>query len=438
MDNNIMMAAPRWKAVNEDCLVFMKRTARLGSQVDSIVTDPPYHLSTVKRFGKAGAAPPKSDGATGVYKRAAKGFMGKTWDGGDVAFDPATWRLAYDLLKPGGHLIAFGGARTYHRMAVAIEDAGFEIRDQLMWLYGTGFPKSHDVSKGIDKSRKEDAEPVRVVCRHLRAAMDAKGVKSKDLVVHFGDCHPRLVDHWAARDTDSQPNLPTWEQWLVLKQVLSLDDDVDAEVWRLNGRKGKPGDAWTEADVLGEHEGVPGGFGEHRFSNKDKTIREPSPEARQWEGWGTALKPAHEPIVLARKPLEGTVAQNVLKHGVGALNIDASRVMGGRWPANVVHDGGKEVEGMLGEPSRFFYCAKANATDRMGSTHPTVKPVALMRWLVRMVTPPGGTVLDPFAGSGTTGQAAVEQGMKVVLVEADETYYADLVKRMEAVNPGSH
>ncbi len=419
------MAAPTWKALNGDCLVLMQEAIDKHVTVDSIVTDPPYHLQSInKRF-------------------AAKGFMGKKWDGGDIAFDPATWKLAFNLLKPGGHLIAFGGSRTYHRMACAIEDAGFEIRDQLMWLYGTGFPKSHDVSKGIDKAA--GAERTEVI-----------GVRPG---------HEDFVDR-----TDAHSAGTRTEGW--------------DRPWKADPEKVKA----------------------HHMMTAPATE-----EAAQWEGWGTALKPAHEPIVLARKPLEGTVAQNVLKHGVGALNINATRVgdgearktmtggMGrkanpvygefenkdtenfettqGRWPANVVHDGSDEVEeefakygnkgggygkrggdpagkgiyhgsfprgqmqsvgfGDSGTASRFFYCAKAGKADRAGSKHPTVKPVALMRWLVRMVTPPGGTVLDPFAGSGTTGEAAVLEGMKVVLLEADETYYADLVKRMEGVNPGS-
>jgi len=302
------MAAPRYQAVHGDCRIVMHKAASLGhAWVDSIVTDPPYHLTTVKRFGKAGAAPPTSKGATGVYKRAARGFIGVQWDGGDVAFVPETWKLCLDLLPPGGHLIAFSSPKTYHRLACAIEDAGFEIRDQLMWLYGTGFPKSH---------------------------------------------------------------------------------------------------------ATGKH----------------------NPEHA---GWGTALKPAHEPIVLARKPLQGTVAKNMKRHGVGAINIEATRlVVGNRWPANVVHDG-QDAARMLQDAARFFYCAKASKEDRAGSDHPTVKPLALMRWLVRMVTPPGGTVLDPFAGTGTTGQAALEEGMRAVMIEADDGYYADLRFRMAGVNPGS-
>lgn len=297
------------------------------ASIDSVVTDPPYALvSVVKRFDKPGAAPARGD----VYARAAAGFMGEQWDTGETAFAVDFWREVFRVLKPGGHLLAFGGSRTYHRLAAAIEDAGFEIRDQIMWLYGSGFPKSRN---------------------------------------------------------------------------------LDGE----------------------------------------------------WQGWGTALKPAHEPIVVARKPLVGTVAENVLEHGTGALNIDGCRVPteestrrrntakigyggrnlpssyetgsdAGRWPANVIHDGSDEVVALFpqsnGSAARFFYCAKASKADRAGSKHPTVKPIALMRYLCRLVTPPGGTVLDPFAGSGTTGQAAVEEGFRAILVEREAEYVADIRRRI--------
>ena len=472
-----------------------------GVTVDAVACDPPYHLhSIVKRFAnspRTESTMPKS----GPHFRQSVGFMGQQWDGGDIAFRPETWRLVYDLLPPGGHLLAFSGTRTYHRMACAIEDAGFEIRDMVSWLYGSGFPKSHNVAKGIAKRRTEDLEPVRVICRALRAAMDARGIKSKDLAPHFG-CDPRLVDHWAARDTDSQPSLPTMAQWLALKRLLDLGGELDAEVQRLNDRKGTHGERWAEAPVVGEATVDSPGFGEHRFTG-DRTIRALDEEAAAWAGWGTALKPALEPICLARKPLDGTVAENVLKHGTGALNVDGCRVEApdgvplfssrgearsvalgdglngsnrtgsvgsGRWPANVVHDGSEEVvrafpgeagafapvrggepseltNGILGKrdrvpgefhadsgsAARFFYSAKADAGDRLGSKHPTVKPVDLMRWLVRLITPPGGTVLDPFAGSGTTGMACMAEGFDCILVEREATYVADIRRRIAHV-----
>lgn len=447
--------------------------------VDSIVTDPPYEL----------------------------GFMGAGWDASGIAYDVGLWREVLRVLKPGGHVASFGGTRTYHRMAVAIEDAGFEIRDQLAWAYGSGFPKSLDVSKAIDKARSEDAEPIRRVCRFIRAGMDGKRLKSRHLIGLFDDCNPRLIDHWAARDSDSQPALPTLAQWLILKGALNLSDEMDAEFNRLDQRKGLPSDVYRDAEVVGSHSGALPGLVGKRFDG-DKTIRERSDDARQWQGWGTALKPAWEPICLARKPLsESTVAANVLRWGTGALNVDSCRVEAtvgdyahpgnpekrpirkawgldgvkvtqaaphslGRWPANLCHDGSDEVAagfpsvhgagsardasggthgggvgtvgfthgapamrfGDEGSAARFFYSAKAGKLDRLGSTHPTVKPVDLMRWLVRLITPPGGTALDPFAGSGTTGIAALAEGFDAVLIELRAEAVADIQRRLAHVS----
>lgn len=354
------------------------------NSVDSVVTDPPYEL----------------------------GFMGKSWDSTGIAFNPEVWKETLRVIKPGGYLLAFSGSRTYHRIAVAIEDAGFEIRDQIMWVYGSGFPKSMAVDKAVLKT--------------------------------------------------------------------TFDSD----------------------------------------------------KAEKWSGWGTALKPAHEPIVMARKPLDGTVANNVLTWGVGGINIDESRVPGepvpinkleewsgfgqkiepdykqeindqGRFPANFIHDGSDEVVELFprakggaypatrgksdigafaqggthkdkpnqarvmgddGSAARFFYCAKANSKDRneglnhlnLGqqnlssqetdssgdnsgdsgvikgrNTHPTVKPTELMRYLIKLITPSGGTVIDPFAGSGSTGKAAMIDGYKFIGIEMNEEYIEIAKARIE-------
>lgn len=398
------------RVINGDCLDVMAALYLDGARVDSIVCDPPYHLtSIVKRFGKADSAPcvtegKAADSMAGAYARASKGFMGKAWDGGDIAFKVRTWKLAFDLLKPGGHLIAFSGTRTYHRMAMAIEEAGFEIRDQLAWCYGTGFPKSHDIAKNVDK---------------LMGGVRAKVRVPVDMVRN-----PKSIN---------------------------------------GGHEVEGGDRpWMErARVVGYHE---------------KDGDEPATDAaRAWEGWGTALKPAWEPMVLARKPLsEASVAANVLKHGTGAINVDACRVgdpiphqAGGlhrgsgstvgaftgstdfdredhaRWPANVVHDGSDEVVGafehFISGAARFFYSAKADADDRMGSKHPTVKPADLMAWCVRLVTPPTGVVLDLFAGSGSTGIGALREGIGAILIEREAEYFADIRTRLEhARGQGAH
>ena len=230
--------------LNGDCIEEMQKLIDDGVQVDSVVTDPPYHLtSIVKRFGKEDSAPAQF-GTDGAYARASKGFMGKEWDGGDIAFRPETWELALKLLKPGGHLLAFSASRNYHRMAVAIEDAGFEIRDQMMWLYGSGFPKSLNIGKAIDKKQGNERE---VVGTRISA---------------FGDAD--------SSETSDGRNL------------------------------------WGKE------------------STKEVNLTKGNSE---YEGWGTALKPAHEPIVMARKPLsESSIVDNVLKHGTGGINIDDCRI----------------------------------------------------------------------------------------------------------------
>ena len=422
------------KLINADCIEAMK--AMPDNSVDAIVTDPPYEL----------------------------GFMGKSWDASGIAFNIEVWQEALRVIKPGGHLIAFSGSRTYHRMAVAIEDAGFQIRDQIMWVYGSGFPKSHNIEKAINK---------------------VDGVE-------------------------------------FLEKPASGVGFMNAE----------------------------GAGGYNTTINQLEQVGDSTERAAIWQGWGTALKPAHEPMVLARKPLEGTVANNVLTFGVGGLNIDGSRVETqdlmfrnssvaqssdnlndgwkrpwredleaikkvnletqrksaiadtlGRFPANFIHDGSNEVvalfptvkgatsrtpagdasidnamfgggfagpvydDGLNTSAARFFYCAKASKRDRnegldgfevkeirggggrvadgydestkdlkeaarkygavksaKANTHPTVKPTTLMQYLVRLVTPPNGIVLDPFMGSGSTGKACAYEGFEFIGIDQSAEY----------------
>ena len=354
--------------------------------VSAVVTDPPYGLA----------------------------FMGKRWDYDVPAVE--VWHECLRVLKPGGHLLAFAGTRTQHRMAVRIEDAGFEIRDMIAWVYGSGFPKSLDVSKAIDKAAGAERETGPVDEARAKLLVNQRG------------------------------------------------EYTTAAGWSAGSRK--------------------------------VTIDPPAtPEAKQWQGWGTALKPALEPITVARKPLIGTVAENVLQHGTGALNVDGCRVAAddgvnrsrpprtpsvilgggkgpnltasehsesGRWPANLIHDGSDEVTRLFpdagggawpangskfgyaggerkqrgertemadsGSAARFFYTAKADKSDRgPGNNHPTVKPLDLMRYLVRLVCPIGGVVLDPFSGSGTTLAAAQAEGCLAIGVER-ETAYCEIIK----------
>jgi site-specific DNA-methyltransferase (adenine-specific) len=352
----------------------MKRMVEEGVRFDAIVTDCPYHLtSIVKRFGKPGSAPTKSNGATGVYERSARGFMGKEWDGGGISFHPQTWGLCYELLKPGGHLLAFGGTRTFHRIGWAIEGGGFEIRDCVSWLYGSGFPKSHN----------------------MKGEWEGWGTALK----------------------------PAWEPIILARKPLS--------------------ESSVGANVL-EHGTGALNIGSCRIdAENNRPWRQPA-------GKGVALSAAIDGSL--RNPIE-------------------DRSDKGRWPANVCHDGSEEVleafaafgeskspqpyarasgsaskavygeyasrDGQInasfgdtGTAARFFYSAKADKEDRWGSKHPTVKPVDLMRWLVRLVTPPGGTVLDPFAGSGTTGIACMAEGFNAVLIEREAEYHADIQERL--------
>jgi DNA modification methylase len=322
-----------------------------SASVDAIVTDPPYGLA----------------------------FMGKRWDYDVPSVD--LWAECLRVVKPGGHLLSFAGTRTQHRMAVRIEDGGFEIRDMLAWVYGSGFPKSLDVSKAIDKAAGAEREVV--------GERDTKTGSDK------------------ARNT-----------FMASPRMMPLTAPA------------------TDA-------------------------------AREWSGWGTALKPALEPITLARAPFRGTVAENVQRHGTGALNIDGCRVgnggdrtsggnpsradfapgwgmastiraTGGRFPANLIHDGSDEVEAVFPQQandsaSRFFYCAKASKRERGAeNNHPTVKPLALMCYLVRLITPPGGIVLDPFMGSGTTALACREEGFGFIGIEREAEYIATARRRLAA------
>jgi len=456
--------------IHGDCVEVMRSMEE--ASVDAIVTDPPYGL----------------------------GFMGKTWD----SLPPGTevFKECLRVLKPGGHLLAFGGSRTYHRLAVSVEDAGFEIRDQIMWVYGSGFPKSLDVSKAIDK-RRDDRKDIEAVVRWLEAARVRSGVTRQQVEDHFGTVN--IGQALFTITPGSSPRVATWEQWEQLRSLLKFGDEMDSEVWRLNGRKGQPGEAWTEREVTGQHEQSTAqqvwmqNYSDHvALSPKERKDKPATLAAQQWQGWGTALKPAHEPIVMARKPLLGTVAENVLAHGTGALNIDEARIgnegvtrkagkqkfgwdgsntgqtvdvepmNAGRWPANLIHDGSQEATKNMGDAARYFYCAKASKRDRNEgleelplltggqatnredgfagvnnpragrtggnrNTHPTVKPTDLMRYLVRLVTPPGGTVLDPFTGSGSTGKAAALEGFAFVGIEKEAEYVELARARIEHV-----
>lgn len=368
--------------------------------IDSIVTDPPYSLdSIVKRFGKEGSAPPREIlGEKGAFNRSSRGFMNCTWDTGETAFAAEFWQQILRVLKPGGHLVAFGGTRSFHRLAVAIEDGGFEIRDQIGWCYAVGMPKSHSISKNIDKylfRKWVDADPIR------RTTFDKEIDKAKT-----PDKKKLVEDKWKAIGG-------------YLRGVVGTKTMPD-----MRNRNGVGG------QLVGSALGFDRGSMEYDYTEAA------TPEAAEWEGWGSALRPSWEPICLARKPMIGTLAENTLTHGTGGINIDGCR-FDQQWPANVCHDGSEEVlEAFPRDTARFFFSSKADLDDRLGSHHPTIKPVDLMQWLVRLVTPKNGTVLDCFAGAGTTGEAAFREGMHAVLIEREPDYQQDIRRRMSLVLGG--
>ena len=416
------------------------------NSIDAIVCDPPYEL----------------------------GFMGKDWDNAGISYRKQTWEKCLRVLKPGGYLLAFGGSRTFHRIACAIEDANFEVRDTIMWLYSSGFPKSMNISKGIEAKEQ------------------------------YGKAGTR--------------------------QKRKIEQSSDGKEYTVKQ---------TNNGAMGEI-----------YEATRKEYEPKSELAKQWSGWGTCLKPAFEPIIVARKPFNGSLVDNVIKYGVGGMNIDECRVgdeqrtqfsgrsqvkttvysefpqdnahyeeVCGRFPANVIHDGSEEVcagfpdsgqgngkkpynyagkeynnkdTSMFngdkpqapsnyndsGSAARYFYCAKASKKDRdeglddfegkkagammaniadkmqLGAAslngtpkeiqpkknmHPTVKPTKLMQYLVRLVTPKGGTVLDPFMGSGSTGKAVMYENKernanyKFIGVDVTEEYFPIAQARIEFV-----
>lgn len=436
-----------------DCLEVL--AAMPANSIDAVVTDPPYGLGNTTGAQVAETITHWVTGDRGFIPE-GKGFMGRPWD----AFVPpvAVWDEAMRVLKPGGHLVAFSGSRTLDLMQLAIRLAGFDVRDTLMWLYGSGFPKGQRLDERMAAFEAGEAPEngippeVYTVTAYLRAARDAAGWSNRQIDALFG--RNGMAGHWVSNG--QQPAVPSLEEWARLKSELAphLGDDVDGLVEQYA--------ATNRPDDWGQR-------GESTFLD---TLGDEYDRDRLTE-WSTALKPSHEPIVLARKPVDGSTSRTVQVHGTGGLHVGACRVgseavpgraqplLGtkgdgvtgfgtgtgrngavspaqvGRWPGNVMLD--DEAAAALdastfGGASRFFYTAKASGRDRVkvdGQGHPTVKPVDLMRWLVRLVTPPGGTVLDPFAGSGTTLEAAIAEGFKAVGVEREPDYLRIIQARLD-------
>ena len=465
-----------------DCLQALRTLP--AESVDAVVSDPPYGLS----------------------------FMGKRWDY-DV---PATevWAECLRVLKPGGHLLAFAGTRTQHRMAVRIEDAGFEIRDMIAWVYGSGFPKSLDVSKAIDRMDASEEQERRRL--RFTAWVRGTGVTSRQIDEATGT---NMGGHYTT--AASQPAIMTREHLEACRHLLG---DVPEWVEREADIRSVESENMKSREVVGRKEmtdttkaraGFAGSAHSPDYDGSKRLVditAPATPEAQRWQGWGTALKPSWECITVARKPLSGTVAETVLQYGTGALNVDGCRVgteivgwggaggesgawnkdtcglrnagdprpVSSRWPANLIHDGSDEVTGLFpettshdttgiwsggmkqkhqgnaygvftkvppserrpgradtGSAARFFYCAKASKRDRGESNrHPTVKPTALMRYLCKLITPPGGLVLDPFTGSGSTGRGAVLEGFRFVGMELDAEHVAEAKRRILEVQNG--
>ena len=368
------------EALNADCRAALEIFP--SNHFDSVVTDPPYALTSItRRFGAEGVAPPKV-GKTGVYARSAAGFMGKKWDNGDVAFAPEFWSEILRVLKPGGYVAAFGGSRTYHRLACAIEDAGFIIHPMFGWLFGQGFPKAHKVEDTAWEGWAYGAQST-------KPAMEPICFAQKPFSEKTGTA-----------------NVLRWRTGAVNIDGCRVEIDPTVDDPRLGGQ----GD-WSSGKMAKNV--YEGGYAGIRVSS--------SPKGR----WPANLCHDGSAEVLAAFPnSDGQLA------AVGPANGPKSSI-------NVYGDYGPreqcEPRNDSGSAARFFYCAKASKQDRAGSKHPTVKPINLIRWLARLVTPPNGLILDPFAGSGTTGAAAHLEGFRAVLVEREAEYFADIERRLAAL-----
>jgi DNA modification methylase len=391
------------------------------ASIDAVVCDPPYALvSILKRFGKPGSAPAQ-EGTDGRFKRASVGFMGQEWDTGETAHDPDFWRLVAQAMKPGSHLVAFAGTRTYHQIATAIEDAGFEIRDMIAWLYGTGFPKSHDMQKAIEDM---------AFAAWLELNIDRKLAMIGEIGICLGDAKLESEVEQKFR-AEGAPYLDAikWEGWgtalkpalepivlarlpisepTIARNVLEYGTGaLNIDACRIDGKK-------TRAPV-GQYGGSSVGPTGHTG------MRKSNPLADIAGRWPANVAHDDSDETLAGFPDSDGQLRNLTGNETRTNNVF------GAFPSSPSK---LQKRGDSGSAARFFFSAKADKIDRWGSKHPTVKPINLMRWLVRMVTPPGGTVLDPFAGSGTTGVAALAEGMNAVLIEQNADYAADIEARL--------
>jgi len=402
------------------------RAVLAGMRAESFtgcVTDPPYEL----------------------------GFMGKSWDKTGIAFDPETWRAVHRVLKPGAFLLAFGGTRTFHRMACAVEDAGFVIRDVCMWMYGQGFPKGYDVSKGVGKKLGAKRERNKVPRKRSKLYGDRPWMNDPEhrfesdephTLVAMKPCDGGFADnalkHGVAGLNVDGGRIGT-EQTVTRRSGKAQNPSSFKEYGKPKGEYPNPPGRWP-ANVILSHD--PRCVCVGKKIEKDPTLEiyekltgvklKPSKwDEREVEVWacvpGCPVRMLDEQSGVSKSSGRSDARPGSGPNGYGTGDRDGWR---GNWSRRGA------AHGDTGTASRFFYTAKADKTDRCGSKHPTVKPLDLIQYLVRLITPPGGTVLDPFAGTGTTGMACVREGFKAILIEREAEYFEDIKRRLEHISGG--
>ena len=417
--------------VNGDCLEEVQKLVDKGIQVDSIVTDPPYHLtSIVDRFGKASidddtlTSKKVRSGADSYSRLIRTGFMGKEWDGGDIAFRKETWELFMKVLKPGGHLLAFSGSRTYHRMAVAIEDAGFDIRDQIMWLYGSGFPKSLNIGKSVDKKLGNERIKTGQTKKHSNKGMPQAEERTAIGAGAFGQEVEEEItvgtSEWEGWGTALKPahepivlaRKPLSENSIVANVLKHRTGGIHIDACRVEGEK-----------QTRDSNPVMNGGKYAQNENADRKKTTPDTKGR----FPSNVMHDGSEEVLKIFPSTSKSA------GGGGVKITGKNVYG--------KYNGREYDktigyGDEGSVARYFYCAKTSKTEKGNdNTHPTVKPVKLMKYLCRLITPKGGTVLDPFMGSGSTGIAAKDEGFEFIGIEREKEYFEIAERRISVASP---
>lgn len=422
------------------------------------------------------------------------GLLGLDWDkdkgGRDqwVAWLTDVMSECHRVLKPGAHGFVWALPRTSHWTATALENAGFEIRDVVTHVFGSGFPKNLALDKAMDRVRIKDMDEIYRVTTWIRTRCQELKITNAELDraagVRGGACH------WTALPPSLQAMIPTLERWQRIESLLGPAPDWMRPLLQPAHQLGA---SWQDREVVGNYTSGGGGLTGKRFDGDAKITAPASEDAKKWKGWGTALKPANEHWILVRKPLSShNVAANVLKFGTGGINIDASRIPtddeiastrnvdfkttgylgpsgersssstyqqhpAGRYPSNflVTRSDAEDcpVDALdtmppgAVSPSRYFkifepetgpfyYCAKPTAKEKgRDNHHPTVKPIALMRYLCRMITPPGGIVFDPFTGSGTTGVAALQEGFRFTGIERETDFHELASRRLSEVTP---